>query len=295
MKMKKNLVLFTLALLALTLTSCNDKNQGKDPQEQKITLDVAPTELHLKMGKTEKLVILVSPKETPVSAVSSDSKIATVSNDGLVTAIAVGECTISVKAGDIIKTTKVIVSEPSKIDESRFIGIKGNEIAPCVYIPKQKEMVNSLEILKEANALYNWVYRAQTPEEEEKNGFGFDAPMQGKNYADKRLVFFIQYQPALKTVGKIPRIYFSTRIQDTSDPFEKDEHKQAMETLAKAYGFNEGLQYSKLKDGNPCLIAYNYSLGENEPLEAKFYSEKTTDGKNIGIVMQIAYRGPENN
>lgn len=295
MSMKKNLLIALTALVAISLVapSCRDKEQGGKVQEKEVTLTIAPKNLVLSVGKTEQISVIVSPKETPVSFTSSDEKIATVAKDGTVTAIAVGKCTITVKAGNATEVSNVEVKEASKIDESRYIGIQGNEVAPRIYIPKQSEMAQSLELLKDANIQYGWVYKKQTPEEEESNGFVFVAPTHGKQYADNRLVFEIQYQTALKNQSHIPFIVFFTRISSPVDPFTKAEHKQAMETLAKAYGFDEDMHYGKTKDGDPCLIAYNRTLGENEPLEAKLYADSKDNGKKFDIVMQIAYRGPQ--
>lgn len=295
MSMKKNLFYALMAIVSILLAipSCREKEQGGKVQEQEVKLTVAPKNMVLSVGKSEKISVIVSPKETPVSFTSSDEKIATVAKDGTVTAVAVGKCTITIKATDATEVSNVEVKEASKIDESRYIGIQGNEVAPRIYIPKQSEMAQSLELLKDANIQYGWVYKNQTPVEEERNGFVFMAPTHGKQYADNRLVFEIQYQTALKNKSHIPFINFFTRISAPVDPFTKAEHKQSMETLAKAYGFDEDMHYGKTNDGDPCLIAYNRTLGENEPLETKLYADIKDNGKQFDVVMQIAYRGPQ--
>lgn len=64
-------------------------------------------------GTTTRISVTLIPAEVPVSIVfsSSDENIATVDKDGVVSGIANGTAEISVKAGDIIKTVTVKVTE----------------------------------------------------------------------------------------------------------------------------------------------------------------------------------------
>ncbi|MEG2929189.1 MAG: Ig-like domain-containing protein [Oscillospiraceae bacterium] len=80
---------------------------------EKIT---APEKIDLEVGKTEKLDISITPADTTESKTalfkSTDEKIATVDTDGVVTAVAAGECKIIANIGNIEATTLVTVTAP---------------------------------------------------------------------------------------------------------------------------------------------------------------------------------------
>ena len=88
--MKKN-ILFCLSVLLLVVAGCK-----KDVE----SVSVIPGNLSLTVGETHPLSAVVKPDKAPqnVRWQSSDPDVATVSANGLVTAIAVGECEISVFA-----------------------------------------------------------------------------------------------------------------------------------------------------------------------------------------------------
>ena len=78
---------------------------------ESITLD--KTELSLTIGETEKLTATVLPEDVTDKTVTwstSDAAIATVDNEGNVTAVAVGEATITATCGDKTATCKVTVN-----------------------------------------------------------------------------------------------------------------------------------------------------------------------------------------
>lgn len=82
-----------------------------------ITLD--QTQASLKVGETVKLTASITPADTTedkeVSWTSSDEKVATVTNDGLVTALAAGSTTITVqtKNGVHLATADITVTQPA--------------------------------------------------------------------------------------------------------------------------------------------------------------------------------------
>ncbi|MBR2953954.1 MAG: Ig-like domain-containing protein [Clostridia bacterium] len=84
-----------------------------DVPVEKITLD--KTSVSLKKNGTHKLVVTVSPENTTNKTIlfqSSNDNVATVSNDGVITATGGGTATITVKAGNKTATCKVTVNVP---------------------------------------------------------------------------------------------------------------------------------------------------------------------------------------
>ena len=77
---------------------------------KKPTLTLTPTSVSLKKGEKQKLAVKATPKGT-VTYTSSDTKIATVSKAGKITAKKKGSCKITVECYGIKKTVKVTVKE----------------------------------------------------------------------------------------------------------------------------------------------------------------------------------------
>ena len=95
------------------------------------------TTLSIEQYKTEQLKATLTPAEatTVVLWSSSNSEVATVDN-GLVTAVGVGEATITAKAGELTATCVVTVTEPKAISASEAKAIAetngSNEVGPYV-------------------------------------------------------------------------------------------------------------------------------------------------------------------
>lgn len=110
MKLKVISILLAAAM-ALSLAACSG------PQLTEITLPESP--LELATGETAALELgLLYDGETPENAkpdvtyTSSDEAVATVAEDGTVTAVAEGEATITATTGDLSATQTVVVSIP---------------------------------------------------------------------------------------------------------------------------------------------------------------------------------------
>lgn len=93
---------------------------GKKHPEPPVTeitgITVSPKTNNLEVGATRQLNATVEPAEAPqeIEWKSDDESVATVSEDGLVTAIGEGQVTITVTAGDKSDTATVNVTEPDE-------------------------------------------------------------------------------------------------------------------------------------------------------------------------------------
>lgn len=122
-----------LALAALTLfglNACKDKNDDK-------ALELTPTSVTLKVGETSQLVANITVDEWK----SSDEKIATVSNSGLVAAVAEGTAIISATADGTTKTCVVKVTANGGDGSAKEV--KGSQIWPVILDATTAESVKS--------------------------------------------------------------------------------------------------------------------------------------------------------
>lgn len=109
--MKTNKVWAALCGLVVLLGSC-DKTEKTVPVTE-VTLD--ETEITLKPGETKLLVASVAPEDADYDAIvwtSNNEEVATVSEDGTVTAVAKGEATVTAQVGDVHAECKVSVVVP---------------------------------------------------------------------------------------------------------------------------------------------------------------------------------------
>lgn len=142
---------FALAALTLFgLNACNDKNDEK-------TLELTPTSTTLKVGETQQLVANITVDEWKSSA----ETIATVDNNGLVTAVAEGTAIISATANGTTKTCVVKVTAKGGDDSGKTAEVKGSQIWPVILDATTAEAVKSkivadFRIDDENNHLYVW-------------------------------------------------------------------------------------------------------------------------------------------
>ncbi len=97
------------------------------------SVTVSPTEATIPVGETRAIVATITPEDAAnkdVTWTSSDTNIATVSNDGEVTAKAVGTATITVTTADGNKTatTAITVVEPAPEEEE--VSVTGISLTP---------------------------------------------------------------------------------------------------------------------------------------------------------------------
>ena len=87
-----------------------------DPVEPSITID--KTTLSLEEGKTETLVITVSPVGTTATYTSSDESVATIDATGKVTAVKEGTATVTATIDDEHKVSCVVTVTPAPVEET---------------------------------------------------------------------------------------------------------------------------------------------------------------------------------
>ena len=129
--MKKRIVLFISSLLALSLAACqgpspinshvppNDDSSFNDGKVKGVYLNYESASL--KIGKSITLIATFDPSDATNQGVtwsSSDTNLVTVSGNGVITAVAVGTATITVKTaeGDYTATCTVTVVEDTEND-----------------------------------------------------------------------------------------------------------------------------------------------------------------------------------
>lgn len=87
------------------------------PSEVAVTgVTLAPSTNTIEAGKTVKLTETVAPDnatDKTVSFSSSDESLATVTDDGTVTAIKAGTVTITGTAGTVSRTAEIVITEPT--------------------------------------------------------------------------------------------------------------------------------------------------------------------------------------
>lgn len=116
---------FAIAAMA-TFAACSSDNDSKEdeptpptppevPEEVKVeSVTVTPTELTLEIEQTSAITAVVLPEEAKATVVwtSSDEAVATVAEDGTVTAVAAGQATITATAEEKSASCQVTVNAP---------------------------------------------------------------------------------------------------------------------------------------------------------------------------------------
>ena len=113
MKFKKIFTLSVSLLIAgFSIVSCGNENV---PLEQ--TLNIVEESKTLYVGSVFNIVLETKNLSDEIAYISSDETIATVDSDGKVTAISVGEVTITAKSGDLSDSIKITVKERIHVDK----------------------------------------------------------------------------------------------------------------------------------------------------------------------------------
>lgn len=181
--MKKKLFsILAVSLLGagLSLASCggtNENNGGNGGNNnppttdtEKLVTDITLTEESktLGIGATYQLEWTVAPSDAvnkDVTFASSDTKVATVSENGLVTAVAVGTSTITVSSadnGDVTTSFALTVEEVKYVKEIEAL----NYTSTYIYTNADNEEKTGYEIEMEYVSTYQIEYKIVTPESE---------------------------------------------------------------------------------------------------------------------------------
>ncbi|MDO4190061.1 MAG: Ig-like domain-containing protein [Bacteroidales bacterium] len=118
----KKLMYFAVALLTLAFASCGNGPKPNGGDVNSITLN--KTSLVLSEIGSERLTATTDPAGETVTWQSSNTEVATVASNGLVTAAGVGTCTITAKAGEKTATCEVeVVSylDPRAVSVESFL------------------------------------------------------------------------------------------------------------------------------------------------------------------------------
>lgn len=306
--MTKKILLALAALAALTLSfsSCHKDNKGNDPKKPTdVKLVVKPESVSVMVGKTVALEIKTQPANAEYTCISKDPAVATVDKKGVITGVAEGETTVTVTAGTVTKDVTVKVTPLVEIKDDMYIGLYNDGLEkyiPAIYMPytmadltksKQQEIVYAM-------TSKGWEFTHYTNDENSDVAFLFVAPED--KFKDWRMLDFAYYH----TPSKGKRFCVGTQSAWKIDPLRPtdqltDDEKKLQDmiiTVAKAYGFTEGLELTNLTNEGKwsALAGYNLSRGDDKPLNLLAYAEpsKTDKGEAFfRINFQISWYGPE--
>lgn len=306
--MTKKILLALAALAALTLSfsSCHKDNKGNDPKKPTdVKLVVKPESVSVMVGKTAALEIKTQPANAEYTCISKDPAVATVDKKGVITGVAEGETTVTVTAGTVTKDVAVKVTPLVEVKDDMYIGLYNDGLEkyiPAIYMPytmddltksKQQEIVYAM-------TSKGWEFTHYTNDENSDVAFLFVAPED--KFKDWRMLDFAYYH----TPSKGKRFCVGTQSAWKIDPLRPtdqltDDEKKLQDmiiTVAKAYGFTEGLELTNLTNEGKwsALAGYNLSRGDDKPLNLLAYAEpsKTDKGEAFfRINFQISWYGPE--
>ena len=295
-------ILLALAALTLSFSSCHKDN--KDPKKPTdVKLVVKPESVSVMVGKTAALEIKTQPANAEYTCISKDPAVATVDKKGVITGVAEGETTVTVTAGTVTKDVAVKVTPLVEIKDDMYIGLYNDGLEkyiPAIYMPytmadltksKQQEIVNAM-------TSKGWKFTHYSNDENSDVAFLFVAPED--KFKDWRMVDFAYYH----TPSKGNRFCVGTQSAWKIDPLRPtdqltDDEKKLQDmiiTVAKAYGFTEGLGLTNLNNGWSALAGYNLSRGDDKPLNLLAYAEPSETDKGeafFRINFQISWNGPE--
>lgn len=297
-------ILLALAALTLSFSSCHKDN--KDPKKPTdVKLVVKPESVSVMVGKTAALEIKTQPANAEYTCISKDPAVATVDKKGVITGVAEGETTVTVTAGTVTKDVAVKVTPLVEIKDDMYIGLYNDGLEkyiPAIYMPyKMADLTKS----KQQEIVYamtskGWEFTHYTNDENSDVAFLFVAPED--KFKDWRMLDFAYYH----TPSKGKRFCVGTQSAWKIDPLRPtdqltDDEKKLQDmiiTVAKAYGFTEGLELTNLTNEGKwsALAGYNLSRGDDKPLNLLAYAEpsKTDKGEAFfRINFQISWYGPE--
>ncbi|KGN90097.1 hypothetical protein HQ45_04650 [Porphyromonas crevioricanis] len=250
------LSMLSVVLLAGFATSCKKDDKGKEDDKVKsLSVDDAT----VKIGEQVTLKVTVDPAGAKLAFNSSDSKIATVNDKGIVTGVAKGEVTIKVKAGKKDASCKVIVTESSTVNYDKDRVIRG------AYFPKHGSMVDQKDEIFAAMGDLKFEYKPG------KDDGKYVWPFQIKEGVRPEAFLLLTY---VHSHPKVEKPFFVGETFVDKGSFDPDQVKAG---FAAAFGFNKDakpVEVSVDQGGKkaPGLIANNPQLDMSllmtvEPME----------------------------
>ena len=143
--MKRTIFYLLLLFPLLTLVSCDD--DVNTPVEQKVeTLAITPDQATMTIGESLQLQVTQQPNlNKPVAFRSLNTELVTVSDKGVVTAVAKGETTILAEVDGVSAKCKITIQEPAPKEDFAIETLRVT--ATNIYIkvtPKDPEMLYSV-------------------------------------------------------------------------------------------------------------------------------------------------------
>lgn len=294
------LALAALAALTLSFSSCKKDDNKKTPTDVKLV--VKPEAVSVMVGKTAALDIKTQPADAEYTCISKDPAVATVDKKGVITGVAEGETTVTVTAGTVTKDVAVKVTPLVEVTDDMYIGLYDDEMAqyiPAIYMPyKMADLTKSKkQVIVNAMTSKGWEFTHYADDENSDVAFLFVAP---DDKEDWQMWNFAYYHTPSKGNPFCVGTQSAWKLDPLVSPDQLgDEEKKIQDmiiTVAKAYGFTEGLRLGSLNNGWSALIGYNLSRGKDKPLDLLAYAEpsKTEKGEDFfRISFQIGWDAPE--
>lgn len=290
------LLALTLSLIACHKEPPTKPNPSTEPTHT--TLSVSPERLSLRVGKRAQLSVSATPADATLRYTyqSTNEAVATVSSQGLVTAVAEGHCTITIAAGEAQVSVSVQVLPAVQVDAKRYIGADDpdSRFVP-IYIPILAEIEQRKDEIQMANEAKDWLLESDRKVPGGSSyALSFIAPSQGDNYTDMRYIkrFAYRYTP-----GRTNRSFLLLFTEYLSNEdilikaYQKGKDCEAydlLKSIAQGYGFTEDFSMTKDDKKGPLFNAYCRDRYPEGDLWLCIQSVPATDGAGFGLRLQIA-------
>ena len=256
------LLALTLSLIACHKEPATKPNPSTEPTHT--TLSVSPERLSLRVGKRAQLSVSATPADATLRYTyqSTNEAVATVSSQGLVTAVAEGDCTITIAAGEAQVSVSVQVLPAVQVDAKRYIGAEAPDrrFVP-IYIPILAEIEQRKDEIQMANEAKDWLLESDRKVPGGSSyALSFIAPSQGDNYTDMRYIKRIAYR---YTPGRTDRSFlllFTAYLSHEDiliKAYQKDsEAYDLLKSFAQWFGFTEDFRLSTDERRGPLFYSY---------------------------------------
>ena len=290
------LLALTLSLIACHKEPATKPNPSTEPTHT--TLSVSPERLSLRVGERAQLSVSATPADATLRYTyqSTSETVATVSNQGLVTAVAEGHCTITISAGEAHVTVPVQVLPAVQINAKRYIGADApdSRFVP-IYIPILAEIEQRKDEIQAANEAKDWLLESDRKVPRGSSyALSFIAPSQKGNFTDMRYIKRIAYR---YTPGRTDRSFLLLFTEYLSNEdilikaYQKGKDSEAydlLKSIAQGYGFTDAFSMTKDERKGPLFHAYCRDRYPEGDLWLCIQSEPASDGPGFGLRLQIA-------